>query len=132
MRLGPATRLARKMLNLLWAQFTQRAAMHKTNQGHEIIMSPLTPIQTGEVTTELKASLESSQFELKEAPDIPQETLHLRHHMTSVGRIYQVSGAGSADGHYCSFCYDSCGKFVRVHRYANHWKCCVCEAVFCD
>ena len=95
-------------------------------------MSRFTPIQSNGAIRELERSLLSSQLELKEAPDIPQETLDLRHHMTSVGRIYQVSGAGSADGHYCPFCYDSGGKFVRVHRYANHWQCCVCEAVFYD
>ena len=52
--------------------------------------------------------------------------------MSFVGRIYQVSGAGSADGHYCPFCYDSGGEFARLGRNANHWQCCACEAVFYD
>jgi hypothetical protein len=95
-------------------------------------MSRLTPIQTNGAASELELSLESRELELKTAPNFLQATVDPRHHMTYVGRIYQVSGAGSADGHYCPFCYDSGGKFVRVHRYANHWQCCICEAVFYD
>ena len=95
-------------------------------------MSLFNPIETGEVTTELKASLQSSQPELKTAPDFLQATVDPRQHMSFVGRIYQVSGAGPADGHYCPFCYDSGGKLVRVHRNTKHWQCGVCEAVFYD
>jgi hypothetical protein len=91
-------------------------------------MSLLTPILPNGDIPELERS---SQLEPK-APDTPRDTVDWRDHMTFVGRIYQVSGAGSADGHYCPFCYDSVGKFVRVHRNANHWQCCVCKAVFYD
>ena len=95
-------------------------------------MSLLTPIQTNGATRELDGSSQSSQLEPRAAPNFRPVTVDLRDHMTLVGRIYQVSGAGSADGYYCPFCYDSSGKFVRVHRNANHWQCCACEAVFYD
>jgi hypothetical protein len=91
-------------------------------------MSLLTPIQPNGTT--LEGSLQSSQR--KAAPDIPRETVDPRDHMSFVGRIYRVSGAGSADGHYCPFCYDSGGEFARLRRNANHWQCCACEAVFYD
>ena len=92
-------------------------------------MSLLTPILPNGAIPKLELS---SQLGLDAAPDTPRDTVDLRQHMTFVGRIYQVSGAGSADGHYCPFCYDSGGKFVRVQRYANNWQCSVCEAVFYD
>jgi hypothetical protein len=95
-------------------------------------MSCLTSIPPNWVTWELERSLQSSQLGIKAVPDSPRETVDLRHQMTFVGRIYRVSGAGSADGHYCPFCYDSGGRFVRIHRNANHWQCCVCEAVIYD
>lgn len=102
--------------------------MQKNEPKAELIMSLLTPILPMGAIPELERS---SQLEPK-APDIPRDTVNLHHHMTFVGRIYQVSGAGSADGHYCPFCYDSGGKFARMHRNPNHWKCCVCEAVLYD
>ena len=95
-------------------------------------MSLLTPIQPNGATRELKLAALEIPLELKAAPDIPRETVDPREHMSFVGRIYQVSGAGSADGHYCPFCYDSGGEFARLHRNANHWQCCACEAVFYD
>ena len=95
-------------------------------------MSLFTPLQKSKVITELKPSLQSSQPEPKTAPNFLQATADPRHHMAFVGRIYQVSGAGPADGHYCPFCYDSGGKLVRLHRYTKHWQCSVCEAVFYD
>jgi hypothetical protein len=72
------------------------------------------------------------ELELTATPNLLPVTVDLRAHMTSVGRIYRVSGVGTADGHYCPFCYDSGGKFVRVRRCAGHWQCCGCEAVFYD
>ena len=97
-------------------------------------MSLLTPIETNGTAPELKRSLQDSQLDLKAkaAPNFLPVAVDLRHHMSFVGRIYQVSGAGSADGHYCPFCYDSEGKFARLHLNANHWHCCACEAVFYD
>jgi hypothetical protein len=95
-------------------------------------MSLLSPIQPSRATRELEGSFQSSQLEIKAAPNLLAVPVDLRHHMTFVGRIYLVSGAGSADGHYCPFCYDSSSKFVRVHRTANHWHCCACESVFYD
>lgn len=95
-------------------------------------MSLLTPIQPNGVTRELEGSLQSNQLELKAVRDVPAERVDPREHMSFVGRIYQVSGAGSADGHYCPFCYDSGGEFARMHRNADHWQCCACEAVFYD
>jgi hypothetical protein len=95
-------------------------------------MSLLTPIKPNGTTRELEPSLPSSQLELKAAPDIPREIVDPRDHMSFVGRIYKVSGAGFADGHYCPFCYDSGGEFARLRRSANHWQCCACEAVFYD
>ena len=106
-----------------------RAAVTSKN---ELIMSLLTPIQPNGATSELEPSLQRSQLEIKAEPNFLQVTVDPHHHMIFVGRIYQVSGAGSADGHYCSFCYDSGGRFVRLHRYADHWQCRVCEAVFYD
>jgi len=108
------------------------AAVQKSEPKTEVIMSRLTPIQPNEATRELERSFQSSQLGLEAAPNFLPVAVDLRHHMSFVGRIYQVSGAGSADGHYCPFCYDSAGKFVRIHRNANHWQCCVCEAVFYD
>jgi hypothetical protein len=102
--------------------------MKKNEPKAELIMPLLTPILRNGAIPELKRS---SQLEPK-ATDTRRNTVDLRHHMTFVGRIYQVSGAGSADGHYCPFCYDSGGKFARMHRNTNHWQCCVCEAVFYD
>jgi len=95
-------------------------------------MSLFNPIQTKGGTSELEPSLLSSQLDLKPSPNFSRLTVDPRDHMTFVGRIYQVSGADSADGHYCPFCYDSGGRFVRTHRYADHWQCCVCQAVFYD
>jgi hypothetical protein len=95
-------------------------------------MSLLTPIQPNGAPRELEGSLQSRQLDLNAAPDIRRETVDPRNHMSLVGRIYQVSGAGSADGHYCPFCYDSGGEFARLRRNANHWQCCACEAVFYD
>jgi len=92
-------------------------------------MSLLTPILPNGDIPELERC---SQLGLDAAPNLPRDTVDLRHHMIFVGRIYQVSGAGSADGHYCPFCYDSGGKFARMHRNPNHWQCHVCEAVFYD
>lgn len=95
-------------------------------------MSLLTLIETNRLTSELQRSPQDSQLGFEVAPDIRRQTVDPRDHMSFVGRIYQVSGAGSADGHYCSFCHDAGGKFIRLHRYTNHWQCCVCEAVFYD
>ena len=102
--------------------------MEKPESQSKVIMSLLTPIPTNGVTSELERSPQGSQLGF-EGPDIPRQTIDLRDHLTLVGRIYQVSGTGSADGHYCPFCYDSGGKFARMHRNADHWQCCVCEAV---
>ena len=110
------------------AAATQKNPAHKT----EVIMSLLSPIETNRLTSELEPSPWGSQLALEAAPDIPRQTVDPRDHMSFVGRIYQVSGAGSADGHYCPFCYDAGGKFIRLHRYTNHWQCCVCEAVLYD
>ncbi len=95
-------------------------------------MSLLTPIQTIGLTSELERSPQDGQLGLEAAPNTPRQIVDPRHHLTLVGRIYQVSGAGSADGHYCPFCYDAGGQFARMHRNANHWRCCVCEAVLYD
>ena len=108
------------------------AAPQKNEPKTEVIMSLLTPTQPNCATRELEGSFQSSQLEINAAPNFLAAPVDLRHHMTFVGRIYQVSGAGSADGHYCPFCYDSGGKFVRINRNANHWQCCVCDAVFYD
>jgi hypothetical protein len=89
-------------------------------------------IEPNGATRELDESLASSQLELKAAPNFLPVTVDPRNQMSFVGRIYQVSGAGSADGHYCPFCYDSGGEFARLRRNANHWQCGVCEAVFYD
>jgi hypothetical protein len=80
----------------------------------------------------LERSLKSSHLQLKAAPGLVEERVDLRRHLSLVGRIYKVSGAGSGDGHYCPFCYDSGGKFARMHRHANHWQCGACDAVFYD
>ena len=95
-------------------------------------MSLPTLIQPNGATRQLEGSLQSTQLKLKAAPNFFPAAVDLRCHMSFVGRIYQVSGAGSADGHYCPFCYDSEGQFARLHRNANHWQCCACEAVFYD
>jgi len=119
MRLTPTARLARKMIRQWWNISRSCGNAEKPTSQTEVIMSLLTPIPTNGVTSEFGF----------EAPDIPRQTIDLRDHLTLVGRIYQVSGSGSADGHYCPFCYDSSGKFARMHRNAEHWQCCVCEAV---
>jgi ribosomal protein L37AE/L43A len=71
-------------------------------------------------------------LELTAAPNLLPATVDLRREMTSVGRIYQGSGAGTSDGHYCPYCNDWAGEFVRVRRCADHWQCRGCEAVFSD
>ena len=106
--------------------------MEKPESQSKVIMSLLTPIPTNGVPSELERSPQGSQLGFEAPPDSPRQTVDPRDHMTFVGRIYQLSGAGSADGHYCPFCYDAGGKFIRLHRYTNHWQCCVCEAVFYD
>jgi hypothetical protein len=98
----------------------------------ELTMSRLPPIQTNGAALKLERSLKSGHLQLKAAPGFLEEKVDLRHRMSLVGRIYQVSGAGSADGHYCPFCYDSGGTFARMHRDANHWQCSACDAVLYD
>jgi hypothetical protein len=74
----------------------------------------------------------SRELELTAVTNRPSVTVDLRHHITSVERIYHFSGAGTAGGHYCPCCGDSGAKVVGVRRCADHWECCDCEAAFYD
>jgi hypothetical protein len=107
-------------------------AKQKNEAKTELSMSVLAPNQTNEAALKLERSLKSSHLQLKAAPSFVEERVDLRQHMSLVGRIYQVSGAGSGDGHYCPFCYDSGGTFARMHRDANNWQCGACDAVLYD
>src|SRR5437588_9724485 len=89
---------------------TIRAALAKQKNEAEL----LAPIQNNEAALTLARNLQSSHLQFEAAPSFPEETVDLRRHMSFVGRIYRVSGAGSADGRYCPFCYDSGGAFARL------------------
>lgn len=84
-------------------------------------MLRLSPIQINGASLGLERSLKSSHLQIKAAPSFLEERVDRLQHMSFVGRIYQVSGAGSADGHSCPFCYDSGGAFARMHQHAPHW-----------
>ena len=86
--------------------------------GKAEMMNDLIDLQTAILEIQQKqAELFAENQALKEENRKLQETADLRQHLKYVGKVYQISGAGNADGHYCPSCLDSQGKFIRIHPF---------------